>query len=412
MAEADDPALPAPLASPPPRNPGRRRTVLFIGLIAAIVAATLVVALGRSAPQPQRYTSLPSPCALVTEATLAEYVSSAASSVQSSASGRPHETAGCSWSGIGSGAVRLLSVQVVIYRSSAAVTDAQRGMLPGPAAGCQCTLTTRPVTGVGDQALEILTTLRPGRGVKEQSFPGGSLSVRSGNAVLVVNYGEVPYGPAGSGSRSPTADLAPMIAAARDGLAVLAGPAGPSVAPAVTSRYAVPADPCRLVTAKTLATYLPVASVLRPAKEQPEPGEVIRNCGWNDLSTVTVLSVSVGIFASAGGIASAQQRFQLDAHSESADTPGAKVETTTIGTQPVTGVGDQAIAIFQTTSFVGMSASADFHSVELLTWSGNAELAIEFIYDIGGQAPLQARAAQLASAVAVTRDVLAALRAS
>jgi hypothetical protein len=78
----------------------------------------------------------------------------------------------------------------------------------------------------------------------------------------------------------------------------------------------------------------------------------------------------------------------------------------------VTGVGAQAIAIFQTTSFPGEPASANFHSAELLTWAGNAELDIEFTYDIGGQGPLPPRAAQLASAVAVTRDVLAALRAS
>ena len=355
MSEAGDPAPPA---FPPPRGPGRRRTTLAVALVTAIAAAALVVVLvvvpGRSAPQSQRYTSLPSPCALVTKATLAVYVSSTASSVQSAPSGDPHDIAGCSWSGISSGAVRLLSVQVVLYRSSAGVTDAQRGMVPVPAAGCQCTLTTRSVTGVGDQALEILLTLRLKRGIKEQYLPGGSLSVRSGNAVIVVNYSEIPYGPAGSPSRSSTADLAPMIAAAHDALGVLAGPAGPTVALAVTSRYAVPADPCHLVTAKTLATYLPAARALRPAsKERPAPGEVIRDCGWNDSSNVTVLSASVGIFGSADGIASAQQLFQLDAHSASADTPGTKAETTTTGTESVPGIGDQAIAIFHTTSFAG-----------------------------------------------------------
>jgi hypothetical protein len=412
MSEAGDPAPPA---SPPPRGPGRRRIVLIAGLVGAIVAAALVVVLvvvpGRSAPH--RYTSLPAPCALVTKATLTEYVSSTASSVLGASFSGTDESADCSWSGIGSGAVRLLSAQVVIYRSLTGVSDAQRAMVPGPAAGCQCTVTTRSVTGVGDQALEIFTALRPRRGVKERYFPGGSLGVRSGNALIVVNYAELPYGPSRSGSLSPTADLAPMIAAAHDALAALAGPAGPPVSPAVTSRYAVPADPCHLVTAKTLARYLPAASVRRPAaKEQAAPGEVIRDCGWSGRSTYASLSASVGIFDSADGIVSAQQRFQLDAYADSADTPGATMKTTTTGSQPVTGLGAQAIAIFHTTSFVGKPASMDSHSAELLTWSGNAELDIKFTYDIGGPGPLPARAAQLASAVAVTRDVLAALHAS
>jgi hypothetical protein len=74
-------------------------------------------------------------------------------------------------------------------------------------------------------------------------------------------------------------------------------------------------------------------------------------------------------------------------------------DTKVTGMRPVRGVGSQADAIFET--FTGSP------SVELLVWSGNANVEVSCT-DLGFGPPLS-RAGKLAADIAIARDVLAAL---
>jgi hypothetical protein len=65
--------------------------------------------------------------------------------------------------------------------------------------------------------------------------------------------------------------------------------------------------------------------------------------------------------------------------------------------QPVTGLGDQAVAVFGS---VGTS-----RTLLLFVWSSNAEIQISYTINQGPSMPT--RAVQLAAAIAIARDLLA-----
>jgi hypothetical protein len=90
----------------------------------------------------------------------------------------------------------------------------------------------------------------------------------------------------------------------------------------------------------------------------------------------------------------AEAGFGLDVQSKEQPSSGIAV----VGTRPVTGLGEQATAIFQTVQ--------GSPSVDLLIWSGNAEIEVT-LDDVTSPSP--DRATMLADDVAAARDVLARL---
>jgi hypothetical protein len=232
---------------------------------------------------------------------------------------------------------------------------------------------------------------------------GRGLAIRSSNAEIDVSYSVHSIGRAQSGGN--TASLADEIAVARDVLAVLADPATAAApAPAVPvagPRYTVPPHGCRLVAAATLARYLPGATVAAGTTDTPRgsgPGPRQSSCTWAD-ANLDSLTVTVDKYASATGLNSAQASFEYDVQSYGQSGNG----TTVNGTRPVSGLGDEATAIFQIDQLS--------QGVFLTVWSGNTEIQVTYdsstiIYGDGAPA---VRAAQLRAATAVARDILAAL---
>ncbi len=90
----------------------------------------------------------------------------------------------------------------------------------------------------------------------------------------------------------------------------------------------------------------------------------------------------------------AEAGFGLDV--QSAEQPWSGIAVT--GARPVTGLGEQATAIFQTVT--------GSPSVDLFIWSGNAEIEVTLVGVTSGS---PGRATMLAGDVAAARDVLAGL---
>jgi hypothetical protein len=152
--------------------------------------------------------------------------------------------------------------------------------------------------------------------------------------------------------------------------------------------YARPQDVCRLVRAATLATYLPDAG--RGTSDQSK-AVTLQNCTWAGTSGGLVVEVSVW------GTATIARAF-YDASGPINDQNGDGVTVT--ATQPVTGVGRQATAVFQTIT------PGAIRSVLLFAWSGDA--TIEISYQPRGTAAPTART-RLTAAVTIAREVLTAL---
>jgi hypothetical protein len=232
----------------------------------------------------------------------------------------------------------------------------------------------RAVPDLGDGAVAAYT-LEPGSAHVR-------LYVLSGNAELEYDYTVKGSGPPRLDRSSP---LAGVIAMARDGLAALARPAASRYRQ--EPRYSASQPACSLVRPATLARY-----GVGGAGESHHgiPGESL--CGWgSDSVSITVI---VTIESSPD---SALGSYEFDTHASRKNEDGL----TFTGAQPVTGVGQQAEAVFQ-----ALSGSP---SVALYVWSGNAELNISAT-DLGLSfgTPLS-RAQKLAADIAMARDVLARL---
>ena len=178
------------------------------------------------------------------------------------------------------------------------------------------------------------------------------------------------------------AALSKATAIARDVLANLAEapPAGPA------PRYAADFDPCHILRA-TVPRYLPGAT------EDPDQPSTTRQpldtCSWSTPFGARTLLAGADIYGFVTGPNGAEQAFNSDVQSNR----GAGVT----GQQPVTGLGDQAVAVFR---FGGT-----LHTVLLLVWSSNAEVQVSYTSSPDQSRPT--REAQLAAAIAIARDLLA-----
>jgi hypothetical protein len=401
--------------APGPRGWFRRRPLIAgfgAGILAAAVIAAVVLIVVRPGGQSLRYTGMPAPCITVTAASLAKYMPDATSSPLSRPSSSTDQEGACSWSSITDGQDRNLLVVVDVFGSSSGLTKAQQAYMHSAAPSNCCKnlqVSMPPVTGLGDQARALLITPKPAG--TSATAPGISLVVRSGNADVELFYSDFPIGSARP-SVTPAAELAGAIAMGRDVLAALANPAAAASAaatstavsptaassPAASSpppgpKYASPRDACTLVKAATLARYAPGAAANKiPAPSSTVPGAPqLGNCSWAAPNGSIVLEVTIDPDS-----ATAQQGYEFGVQFAHQNGTGATFH----GAQAVTGVGQQATAIFQT-------LTGNFPSVDLYVWSGNAELQVS-VTDLPFSTPLS-RATKLAADIAMARDVLADL---
>ena len=324
----------------------RRRRLVWLGVTAAVAAvggAVVAVALtGGSGPtaeplayQPLAYHALPGTCRLLSASTLSRYLPGAIVSPETEPAppGNPQLTADCSWDSISGQHDRMLGVTVAIYGGRNGVSDAHEAFAGGDnylaaAAGGPG---TRAVTGVGDEA--TADTSYAGADTQETT-----LAVRSSNAVAAISYSDTAI------TQSPDshqlATLADDVAIARDVLAVLAHP-GTAAAVTISSStgpsYTAPPHACRLISSATLNKYLPGATADTSSPDTPTGG--ISGCDWNTQSSSS-LAVEITVDDSELGPGGAQVSYEL--LEQTLLATGGKIS----GTQPVTGVGNQAIALY------------------------------------------------------------------
>jgi hypothetical protein len=363
--------------------------VAAFGVGILVVAALIVVAVQPSAER-LKYTGMPAPCGVLTAATMAKYLPGAISQPQNGS-----QVSTCNWSSDAGGQDAVLSVTIDIYRSSSWLDDAQvqyqstRSEEAG-IFGKGSTVSTRPVTGLGDQAVSMIVIGTPGP--DEGVPPQIGLVVQSSNADIWLNYSTMPIG---SAAALPiTAQVAGTITMARDILAALAhaavhgaGRASPATSAPLPAgpQYTTPRNACALVKASTLEKYAPHTPAGYPGTAQSPPG-----CIWATSRGSLQLNLT---FADDSFAAQSDLEYQL----EVLRLGGSGSQFT--GAQPVTGLGQQATATFQ---IVGGEPA-----VWLDVWSGNAEIEFEF-EDLASD-PALSKAEKLTAEIAMTRDVLASL---
>ena len=217
--------------------------------------------------------------------------------------------------------------------------------------------------------------------------------------------GPEPQPPSQAPSGGPTPPSAPLWRQWTTHVAVIVIAALAATAVIVVTQlashprgYAVPGNPCAMVSPATLAKYLPGGSVTGPDPGLPLPG-VSKTSGCSWASGTGDVTVQVSVYGSATGPAGAEQGFdefvQADRQTRALG-PGSAASIT--GERPVARLGDQAKAIFKSVT-PGPSSLVDLH-----IWSDNAEVEVSF-----SAFSKQASAAQLTAAVAVARNVLAFL---
>ena len=402
--EAEEPIPPSRWSRVLPRWVRRRPRIAAVtaGVLAAAVIAAIVYAVTQpSAPRPA-YASLPKQsCALVSSAELAKYLPGATGMPLSVDTGNnTTKNDVCKWFSTTGGEDRTLVAQAIIFRSSSAISQAQqsyRGLVSF--LECHCpgvTVSTQPVTGLGDQATEVFVVAGPDAKADTSSnadSPGASLLVRSSNAVISLNLNTTAAATGASRSSPPgSAQSAGMISLARGILAVLARPASISSASiahvSAEPHYAGPADPCRLIGQATLARYAPGAAVTPTSS----PGTSPSSCAWESDGARILLNLTT--FPSPLG---AQQRYSLEAGALSRSVSGLTVT----GAQVLDDLGEGATAAFQRRD--------EDNAVEVLVWSGNADLDVIYTGLASAGSAKPDRATLTTGAIAMARDGLAAL---
>jgi hypothetical protein len=165
--------------------------------------------------------------------------------------------------------------------------------------------------------------------------------------------------------------------------------------------YTTLPPPCTLVTAATVARYLPAA-----ASTPVEPSEG-GGCRW--LSTTgpggqRELTVMAAVFGSSSGVADAKRDFDANSHT-ALRTPDDKI-TFTVTRQSVSGLGDQAAAqIFQP----GKNAIPRTPVIAVDVRSRNADVFVTLTINQAGSAPLPTGTQLLSDTIAIARDVLTVL---
>jgi hypothetical protein len=366
---------------------------------AAVIAAIVFVTMPSSPPPKPTYASLSVPCSLVSLATLARYLPNPMGTPLSTYGASTIRAGGCKWSGMTGGQDRTLQAIIGVFGSSSAVTDAQHDYNARVSAlGCHCkgvSVSTRPVTGLGDGATAVFITAGPDPDfatAPNATAAGVNLIVWSSNAGMTLSYTAIV---AGTVLPPDPATLDWLVAMAHGILADLARPAAISAAPVSPEpHYAGSRDPCRLVTAATLARYASDAVVTGNTNSsitKDPTGARTSICSWLSASGSIYVMLRLDVFPDA---ASAQHGFDEDAQGFSQSGNGLTVT----GTRWLTDVGEEAAALDQT--------RGTEHGVEMLVWSGNIEL--DYWYSNSGSPPPDS-AILLAGGIAMARDGLAAL---
>lgn len=163
--------------------------------------------------------------------------------------------------------------------------------------------------------------------------------------------------------------------------------------------YAALPPPCTLVTAATLAKYVPGAT----GKPLSPPAV---GCEWHGSSGSLGqrdLLVSAAVFGSSSGVAQARQLFDLDAHATAISAPHI---TFTVTRRPLPGLGDQAMVQIY---LPGKNVVPPLADVVVDVRSQNAEFSVTFNIDLPGAQPPPTSAELVSETIAVARDVLAVL---
>jgi hypothetical protein len=388
----------------------RRRALLVAGVaiaLASVITATAVLAAGstgsRAIAESVRYHTLPAPCGVLSDATLARYLPDPIVSDAFQRSRRYASYGSCNWNSDSDRQSKSLLLMLTVYRPPHGVIRAWRD-----------SSSVVRVPGLGDQASLQFMTHPPGTS-RIKPYADARLTVRSGNAYIDLTYLSFPIGSAPP-PPSAAAQIALMTTFARDVLAALAHPVmavAPRTAPVV--QYAVPAHPCALVAKATLAKYFSGA-VLSTGQwaSLPVPKGVPVSCYWNAYDG-TSLSVDVTI----DGIAdmTGQSGYEYDVQADGQGGTVAKTVTTVNRVQSASGTGAEATVIFKTETVPSLGWFATTHEAELLTWSGDAEIEVMVGYDATTAdetpaPPPPSRSAQIAALLAAARDVLAGLTTS
>ena len=372
-------------------------------LTAAVITGVVFLIVRRSAPQP-RYASLPrQSCALVSPADVARYLPGAKGTPYSTGQSSTVKVGVCKWSATSRGEDRTLVAEAFVFRSASAVSQARKAYRTSAATlRCRCpgvTVSAKPVAGLGDQATEVFVAAGPDADFSKApnaSSPGASLLVLSSNAVIGLTL-DTTVAATGESATSPpsSAELAGMISMARDALAALAQPASaPAPADRVPGRRAALCrpDPCRMVSTATLARYIP-GSVFSAPLGGPamSPGaSTAGECSWSSADFAGFMT-----FYTYRDAVTADRVFAGKAGAQSSGTAG------TAGMRSVDDLGEAAQATVR-----NQDGKA---SVDLVVWSGNAELDYTYNDLRPGSAARSERARLLAAVIAMARDGLAAL---
>jgi hypothetical protein len=179
-----------------------------------------------------------------------------------------------------------------------------------------------------------------------------------------------------------TAAVAALAAAAA---AITAG------SPHQGPQYAAPRKTCNLLTAATVAKYAPDAA-----------GDGAQYfCNW--ITGSVILAVTVRIYSSSsGGAGAAQQYFTGYIHALGKGGTAEGTVITITAERPVTGLGDQATALFETlTTADDAGPGVTDRQVDLFVRSGNAVIDVTYF--------VMPDTVELDDSITMARDVLAAL---
>jgi hypothetical protein len=359
------------------------RDILRVLAHAASAAAVAPLPTG-----PDYATAAANACSLVGEPTLVAHLPGATDLTQPyrrlwSPSGS--RSGGCEWVTPG---LTSLTLAVNVSRSPEPIIDALQNYESAVATDERnADGGTRPVRGLGDRATAVI-------GVKTgTSSAGTDLFVWSGNAEIELDFSTIAESSPGVPTPPNEADQrAALIAVAHNVLATLAHPgaASPPQAGSATAwpRYRLPLHSCPLVSAATLADYMPDATVDQSADSPSAPVDGMQKtaCVWR--TQASLLAVWIGLYSGVSGLAGAQQEFESDLLADR--SPAGEMIT---GTSQVRGVGNLATSITE--------SDAKSQTVILLVWSGDT--VIEVDYHVGTRTDVAAR---VSAAKSVASDVL------
>lgn len=170
-------------------------------------------------------------------------------------------------------------------------------------------------------------------------------------------------------------------------------------------KYSTLPAPCGMLSAASVAKYLPGAtsSVTKTPSGQASK---VGACTWSSISggEDRTLLLQVDVYGTSSGLASAEHAYSKEVPSANCQCQGYKVVR-----QSVTGLGDQATALF-TSPTAAKTGTWNVPQVNLLVRSGNADINVGYIVAAIGKAPPPpSNAALLAAIMAMARNVLSAL---